>query len=99
MSDNKKYLLEKAVTEAELTTFVKAVMDGTAQPMIKSAAIPENDMEGDVKIVVGKTLDSIVKDDTKVGCGARAVESCTHVLEAVALKGTQLTRGPPLNLL
>jgi len=61
----KKYKLPGAVSLEDMLAFGKALMDGTATPDYKSAPVPENDKDGEVTIVVGKTFDAIVKDETK----------------------------------
>lgn len=67
MEKNKKFKLNGAITEETLDTFAASLVDGTAQPEYKSAPIPESpeDKDGDVQIIVGKTVDTIVKDPTK----------------------------------
>lgn len=62
----KKFALEGALTAESVTSFAESVAEGTAVPKLKSAPVPEDNMDDDVAIVVGKTFDSIVKDTSKV---------------------------------
>lgn len=65
MEKNKKYKMAGAFSQEALAEFAAAVIAGTAPSEYKSAPIPEDNDDGGVKIVVGKTVDSIVKDKTK----------------------------------
>lgn len=60
-----KYKLKGEVTEKNLEDMMKGILDGSLEPDLKSDEIPEDDMDGHVKVVVGKSFDSIVKDPTK----------------------------------
>jgi protein disulfide-isomerase A1 len=53
-----------AVTAASLRAHFAGFVDGTLQPTMKSEAIPEQN-DGPVKIVVGKSFQDIVMDDSK----------------------------------
>ena len=44
---------------------MQGILDGNVKPEYKSAEIPENDKDGEVRIVVGKSFESIVKDPKK----------------------------------
>lgn len=48
-----------------LIAFAKAVVDGTADRMTKSAEIPAEPYEDNVRVVVGKNFEEIVMDPTK----------------------------------
>jgi protein disulfide-isomerase A1 len=65
MEKNKKYTMSGEITAENIEAFAQGVADGTAHVEYKSAAIPEDDLDGEVKIVVGKSFDAIVKDPTK----------------------------------
>jgi len=52
------------LTVAALKHHVQSFVDGTLQPTVKSEPIPETN-DGPVKIVVGKSFESIVMDPTK----------------------------------
>ena len=65
MEKNKKYTMTDEITAENIEAFGQSVIDGTAHVEYKSAAIPENDLDGEVKVVVGKSFDAIVKDPTK----------------------------------
>jgi len=64
------YLFEEEVVHRDmfnlggLKSFIDDYLEGKIEPHVKSQAIPEKD-EDDVKVVVGKTFNSIVKDPTK----------------------------------
>ena len=53
------------MTTDSLTSFLEGILDGSVEPTMASEEIPENDMDGNVKIVVGKSFDAIVRDPTK----------------------------------
>ena len=53
------------ITAENLVTFATQVADGTLLPERMSEDIPEDDMDGDVRIVVGDSFDEIVRDPTK----------------------------------
>lgn len=62
--DGSRYLLESELTYEEIKDFAAGLYAGTLPVYYKSQPAPiEND--GLVKMVVGKTLDKIVMDDTK----------------------------------
>lgn len=65
LQKNKKFLYNDEFTEAALTTFCKDLIAGKIDPVYKSQEPPEVDEEDHVKIVVGKTLDTIVMDPKK----------------------------------
>ncbi|KAF3762450.1 hypothetical protein M406DRAFT_99052 [Cryphonectria parasitica EP155] len=55
---------EKEITEADIKQFVDDFVSGKIEPSIKSEPIPENN-DGPVTVVVAKTYEQIVLDDTK----------------------------------
>jgi len=55
---------ETEFTKETVSNFVKGAMDGTYKNYKKSEAIPETN-DGPVKVVVGKTFEQIVYDETK----------------------------------
>lgn len=65
MEKNRKYRFEGEVTTEALSAFAESLVDGTAQPQFKSAAIPEEPLEDGVSIVVGKNFEQIVLDPKK----------------------------------
>lgn len=54
-----------AESAAELEEFALAVVDGTAPKTFKSAKEPKSPTDKGVTVIVGNTVDSIVKDPTK----------------------------------
>eukprot|EP01025_Chloroclados_australasicus_P015618 TRINITY_DN17526_c2_g1_i1.p2 TRINITY_DN17526_c2_g1~~TRINITY_DN17526_c2_g1_i1.p2 ORF type:complete len:526 (-),score=129.89 TRINITY_DN17526_c2_g1_i1:446-2023(-) len=62
---NKKFSLEEEVTLESVKAFTKGLVEGTLQPRFKSEPVPENNIEDNVVVIVGKTFDEIVKDPTK----------------------------------
>ncbi|GAB4818071.1 hypothetical protein N2152v2_005117 [Parachlorella kessleri] len=69
LSSNKKYVFSEdergSVGVEALKKFAAGVIDGTAKKFFKSAPAPEVPTEGGVTVVVGNTVESIVKDPTK----------------------------------
>jgi protein disulfide-isomerase A1 len=61
---SKKYLFSQELTADNLRQFLQSYVDGTLEPFLKSEEIPET-QEGPVTVVVGKTFESIVFDDSK----------------------------------
>lgn len=63
----KKYAFPEGtkITSESLVAFAKTVVDGTAAPMTKSAPIPVEPYEEDVRVVVGKNFDEVVLDPKK----------------------------------
>lgn len=61
---SKKFKLPGSNDADSISAFAKTLIDGTATPEYKSAEPPETN-DGDVIVVVGKTFDAIVKDETK----------------------------------
>jgi len=61
-----KYPLDqsKEVTVEDIRALAKGVLDGTAEPSIKSEAVPETN-DGPVKVVVATTYKEIVEDQSK----------------------------------
>lgn len=61
------YRLTEAITEKSIEAFASGILDGSVQPQLKSEDIPEagEDFDGNVKIVVGKSFDDVVKDSKK----------------------------------
>ena len=41
------------------------VVEGTLEPSLRSEEAPANDLDGGVRVVVGKTFDRLVKDPEK----------------------------------
>eukprot|EP01026_Neomeris_dumetosa_P075189 TRINITY_DN789_c0_g1_i1.p2 TRINITY_DN789_c0_g1~~TRINITY_DN789_c0_g1_i1.p2 ORF type:complete len:527 (+),score=124.27 TRINITY_DN789_c0_g1_i1:135-1715(+) len=62
---NKKYSLEEEVTVESLKAFAQGLLDGTLKARFKSEPVPEDNIEDNVVVIVGKTFDEIVKDKTK----------------------------------
>jgi protein disulfide-isomerase A1 len=64
--NNKKYPFDQdaEITTESISKFVQDFVDGKIEPSIKSEPIPET-QEGPVQIVVAKTYDQIVLDDSK----------------------------------
>lgn len=67
LEKNKKFKMQEPFSEAAVEAFAQSMVDGTAQPEFKSAPVPEGEaaFDGDVAIVVGKSVDTIVKDENK----------------------------------
>eukprot|EP00210_Caulerpa_lentillifera_P004902 g4678.t1 len=65
IAGNRKYKFEKEVNEANLKSWSEDLIAGKIEPSYKSQDPPEVDEEDNVKIVVGKTFDNIVKDPKK----------------------------------
>ncbi len=65
MEKSKKYRLHEEVSEESVDKFAAGILDGSQPPEFKSAPIPENPLEDGVHIVVGKSVESVVKDTTK----------------------------------
>jgi hypothetical protein len=61
---SKKFKLPGSNDVDSISAFAKSLIDGTATPDYKSAEPPETN-DGDVIVVVGKTFEAIVKDETK----------------------------------
>ena len=59
--------MESKFSAKSIEAFSKGILDGSIQPQLKSEDIPEagEDMDGHVQIVVGKSLDDIVKAPKK----------------------------------
>ncbi|MCO5567272.1 hypothetical protein L7F22_020962 [Adiantum nelumboides] len=62
--DGSKFLLEESVTLESLQEFCKQLVSGAQKPYFKSQPIPLEEKE-DVKVVVGKSFESIVLDTSK----------------------------------
>lgn len=62
--DVKKYVFKGEMTVKGLTQFVADVQSGVAQPFLKSEEIPADNSQP-VKVVVGKSFNDIVLDETK----------------------------------
>jgi len=64
--DNHNYVLPQGVefTQARLQAHVDGYLDGSLAPTVKSQEIP-TDNTGPVRVVVGKSYESIVLDDSK----------------------------------
>lgn len=62
--DVQKYRYEGAHTVEGIVAFVKDVSEGKLSAFLKSEEIPESNNEP-VKVIVGKTFESIVMDDSK----------------------------------
>lgn len=65
ITGSKKYKMADKFSEENLKKWSAGILDGTVEPDYKSEDIPEDDKDGAVQIVVGKTFDKIVKDPTK----------------------------------
>jgi protein disulfide-isomerase A1 len=63
-SKNYVFSQDAAITAEALRAHVAGFLDGSLSPTVKSQE-PPADNSGPVKVVVGKTFDSIVLDDTK----------------------------------
>jgi len=63
-SDLLKYNLQGEITEQSVVSFIDSWENGTLRPHFKSEEIPTT-QEGDVVVVVGKSFESIVMDNTK----------------------------------
>jgi len=61
----KKFRLPGDYSLESLRSFGAAMVDGTAQPDFKSEEIPENNKDGEVTVVVGKSFDELVKDEER----------------------------------
>ncbi|KAI8803172.1 thioredoxin-like domain-containing protein [Cladochytrium replicatum] len=63
---NLKYPFDqsKKITKDAISAFVKSIVDGTLEPSLKSAPVPESN-DGPVTVVVGSTFEQIVLDTTK----------------------------------
>ena len=62
--DLKKYNMEGSITEENVLNFVQNWQEGKLRPSLKSEEIPAT-QEGDVHVLVGKSFDQIVMDDSK----------------------------------
>ena len=59
------------------------MVEGTLEPSLRSEEAPANDLDGGIRVVVGKTFDRLVKDPEKdvllevrtQGTGARALSA------------------------
>jgi len=65
LSGSKKYRMSDKVSEENLKKWIAGILEGTVEPDYKSEDPPEEDKDGEVQIVVGKTFDNIVKDPKK----------------------------------
>lgn len=65
MSGSKKYKYSGDLEGEAMKEWAVGVADGSVEPDYKSEDIPEEDKDGGVQIIVGKTVDKIVKDPTK----------------------------------
>ena len=65
MAKNRKYRLKEGISVEALEKFAASLIDGTAEAEFKSAPIPEDNKDGDVTVVVGKSFEDIVMDPTK----------------------------------
>jgi protein disulfide-isomerase A1 len=65
MNANKKYKLTEAINEKSVAKFAEGMSAGTLTPEYKSAAIPDEPLDGGVTVIVGKNFDKIVKDADK----------------------------------
>ncbi|XP_041464470.1 protein disulfide-isomerase A3-like [Lytechinus variegatus] len=63
-SKGEKFVMSENFSLTTLRTFIQAFVDGELEPYIKSEPIPASN-DGPVKVVVGKTFDEIVNDETK----------------------------------
>lgn len=65
MKKNRKYKFELEVNEANLKSWCTDLLAGKVEPIYKSQEPPEVDVEDNVKVVVGKTVDQVVLDPSK----------------------------------
>ncbi|NXV75763.1 PDIA2 isomerase, partial [Atlantisia rogersi] len=66
MDNNRKYQMDQDVfSDAAISSFVQAVLDGKLKPHLLSAEPPEDWDAGPVKVLVGKTFDQVAFDETK----------------------------------
>lgn len=65
MNKNKKFKYDSEANEANLKSWCTDLLAGKVEPIYKSQEPPEVDTEDNVKIVVGKTVDSVVLDPKK----------------------------------
>jgi hypothetical protein len=65
MAKNRKYRMKGDVAADTLGEFVTSLVEGTAEAEFKSAPIPEDNKDGEVTVVVGKSFEDIVMDPTK----------------------------------
>ncbi|KIZ05380.1 prolyl 4-hydroxylase, beta polypeptide [Monoraphidium neglectum] len=65
MGGNKKYKFADDISAKHLKKFTQDLLDGKLTPEFKSAAIPDEPLDGGVTVVVGKNFDAIVKDESK----------------------------------
>jgi len=63
-NDLKKYNMEGSITEENVMSFIQKWQDGQLRPSLKSEEIPAT-QEGDVHVLVGKSFNDIVMDDSK----------------------------------
>ena len=63
---NKKYLYEGKMEKAEIATFATDVLGGKLSPTLKSEEPLDEDLENPVKVVKGKSFESIVMNNSKV---------------------------------
>jgi protein disulfide-isomerase A1 len=68
---------EKGIDADAIIAFVDGVLDGSVAPFLKSQPVPESNDEP-VKVVVGKTFNDIVLDDTKDVLLEFYAEWCGH---------------------
>eukprot|EP00892_Ulva_mutabilis_P003381 jgi/Ulvmu1/1414/UM011_0143.1 len=61
----RKFPYNGTLTEEDIEAFARGIMDGSVKADLKSEDIPEDDMDGPVKVVVGHTVEDIVFDPTK----------------------------------
>ncbi|NWS53326.1 PDIA2 isomerase, partial [Chunga burmeisteri] len=66
MENNRKYRMDQdTFSDTAIRTFVQAVLDGKVKPHLLSAEPPEDWDTRPVKVLVGKTFDQVVFDETK----------------------------------
>lgn len=61
----RKFPFNGTLTVEDIEAFGRGILDGTVKADMKSDDIPEDDMDGHVKIVVGHTVEDIVFDSKK----------------------------------
>lgn len=61
----RKFPYNGTLTAEDIEAFAKGILDGTIKADVKSDDVPENDMDGHVKVVVGHTVEDIVFDSKK----------------------------------
>ena len=80
----KKYNHEGALSAEALLKFYEDYLEGKLQPFYRSEPIPESNNEP-VKVVVGKTFNEIVNDNTKDVLVEFYAPWCGHCKQVISL--------------